>query len=120
MNATENVTTPPCGIFNPLDCAADELNDQDRYLALVVLALACAVVSLCVLILVLAVLVHKLSAIWVATLLKTAEAESNDASKGLLHGIRSSFRPKDKQKKKTTFAEDTSCAAPRDIDEEDL
>ena len=120
MNATENVTTSPCGIFNLQDCALGELSDEDWYLALVVLALACAVVSLCVLIIVLTVLVHKLSVIWVATLLKTTDAESNDASKGLLNGIRSSFGPKDKQKKKTTFSDDTSCAATRDIDEEDL
>jgi len=121
MNDTAlNVTTPTCGIFNYLDCAEGEVDDEDRFLALLILALACAVCVLCVLVFVLAVLVQKMSTIWLVALAKTADVDSADSDRGLLHGIKSSFGPKGKQKRKTSFAEDTSCAAARDADEEEL
>ena len=130
MNASEsvNTTTPQCGPFNPL-CDDDQLTTDDQFLALVVLALACAVCALCVLVLVLAILIHKISeALTVAAASNATEkGDQNEARKGLLGSVRSSFsssfsRDKNsgKKSKKTSFAEDTSCAAPRDIDEEDL
>ena len=129
MNASESVNTTHCGPFNPFGCDDGQLTTDDQFLALVVLALACAVCALCVLVLVLALLIHKIIAALTSAAASTAteKCDPNDARKGLLGSVKSSFsssfsRDKSggKKGKKTTFAEDTSCAAPRDIDEEDL
>ena len=139
MNETETLTIQPapspapeevpCGrTFSPFGCMMDGQVDTDhRVLAMVILALACAVLSLCVLACVLTLLVHKISAtlMWAALGNKAVEeGDPNDARKGLLGTrLRSSFLAKSKndgKKKKASFAEDTSCAAPRDVDEEDL
>lgn len=137
MNVTENLTielepspvpdaAAPCGTtFSPFGCM--QLDAEHRVLAVVILALACAVLSLCVLACMLALLVHKIS----TTLMRAAlgnnaaqEGDPNDARKGLLGTrLRSSFSSKGKgdgKKKKASFVEDTSCAAPRDLDEEEL
>ena len=126
-NSLHNDTTPPpCGIFDVQDdCVPGDINDEDRFLAIVVVALVIAVVALCVVTCLLTVLVHKLSIIWVKALTRPpAETEASEARKGLLQDVKSSFAtPSSKaegKKKKTTFVEDTSCAAPRDVDEEDL
>ena len=128
--ATNETTAPapplPCGIFSVNDCEAGAIDDEDRFLALVIFALACVVCVLCVLVCMLTVLVHKLSAIWLKALVRPipAESEANEARKGLLQDVKSSFAtPSSKaegKKKKASFVEDTSCAAPRDVDEEDL
>ena len=120
-----NETTVPCGIFNVQDCSPNEIDDEDRFLALVIVALACAVCALCALVLVLSLLVHKVSSVWVTMLTRQAETDTNEARKGLLQGVRSSFASSDNgggggKKKKAAFVEDTSCAPPRDVDEEDL
>ena len=137
MNVTANLTielepspapdaAAPCGAtFSPFECV--QWDAEHRVLAVVILALACAVLSLCVLACVLTLLVHKIS----ATLMRAAlgnnaaqEGDPNDARKELLGTrLRSSFSSKGKgdgKKKKASFVEDTSCAAPRDVDEEDL
>ncbi len=143
MNATtENFTLdlepsplpspePPCtGTFNPWDCMmADQFDTEHRFLAVVILALACAVLSLCVLVCVLTLLVHKMSATWMKLVLGKAVDQGDpngdeNPRKGLLgDAVKSSFSSKGKtegKKKKASFAEDTSCAPPRDVDEEDL
>lgn len=96
------------------------------------IALVCAVCALCVLVVLLTALVHKLSTLWVKALVRpTANAEpSDDPRKGLLHETKSCLRDasasgssgdnEGKKKKKASFSEDTSCAAPRDADEEEL
>ena len=123
-NSTDvNGSTVPCGIFNVQDCSPGEIDDEDRFLALVIVALACAVCALCALVLVLSILVHKVSSVWLAMVTRRAEADTSEARKGLLHGVKSSFASSDKaggKKKKASFVEDTSCAPPRDVDEEDL
>lgn len=118
---------PPCsGSFNPFDCNDGTIVDEDRYLAIVILALATIACVLCVLVCMLTVLVHKLLAIWVKALVRPTpvETEASEARKGLLQDVKSSLAtPSSKaegKKKKASFSEDTSCAAPRDIDEEDL
>ena len=114
----------------PWDCMmADQFDAEHRFLAVVILALACAVLSLCVLVCVLTLLVHKMSATWMKLVLGKA-VDKNDPNgdenprKGLLgDAVKSSFSSKSKaegKKKKASFAEDTSCAPPRDVDEEDL
>ena len=131
MNSSEILenTTTHCGPFNPFGCDDGELTTDDQFLALVVLALACAVCALCVLILVLALLIHKISdALTTAAASNAAEkGDPNDTRKGLLGNVKSSFtssfsrgKTSGKRGNKTSFAEDTSCAAPRDLDEEDL
>ena len=128
MNASDdvNATTYACGIFNPNDCAPGELSTEDRFLALVIIALACAICALCFLVFALTVIVFKLGTIWTAAIAKLSEdsASSGDAHTGLLGGIRSSFSSREKSAakkgKKASFSEDTSCAAARDVDEEDL
>ena len=114
------------------DCPPTGLNIEERFLAVLSIALACAVCALCVLVVLLTALVHKLSTLWVKALVRpTANSEpSDDPRKGLLHETKSCLRGasesdanddgKKKKKKKTSFTEDTSCAAPRDVDEEDL
>lgn len=118
---------PPCsGTFNPFDCNDGTAVDEGRYLAVVVLALATIACALCFITCILTVLVHKLSALWIKALVRPtpAESEANEARKGLLQDAKSSLAtPSSKaegKKKKASFAEDTSCAAPRDVDEEDL
>jgi len=128
INGTTAPPAPPlpCGIFGVRDCEAGAIDDEDRFLALVILSLACVVFVLCVLVCMLTVLVHKLSGIWVKALIRPArvESEASEARKGLLQDVKSSFAtPSSKaegKKKKASFAEDTSCAPPRDVDEEDL
>jgi hypothetical protein len=125
----ELLSQEPCGVFFPEDCVRSPLNTEDRFLALVVVSLAVIAVALCVLACMLTVLVHKLSTIWVRSMLRPAPTTepSDDPRKGLLHETKSSLRgsssSSDKaggKKKKASFSEDTSCAAPRDVDEEDL
>ena len=131
MNLTENdttiTTTEPCSTFNPFVCASEQLDAEHQFLALVIVALAVAVCVLCVLVFVLTLLVHKISVVWMSAVLGKAvdKGDPNDARKGLLgNAIKSSFASRDKgdakKGKKASFVEDTSCAPPRDVDEEDL
>lgn len=117
----------PCGVFFPEDCARSPLNTEDSFLVLVTVSLAAIAFALCVLACMLSVLVQKLSTIWVKSLARPAATTepSDDPRKGLLQATKSSLRgaSSDKaegKKKRTSFAEDTSCAPPRDVDEEDL
>ena len=137
---------PPCGVFFPEKCGGDDdvtvpmLDNESRFLVVVIFSLAFIAFALCMVTCMLTFLVHKLSHIWVGSLgrpaaaIAAAEAEANDARKGLLQETKSSLResssssssstPSDKvegkKKKKTSFAEDTSCASLADVDEEDL
>ena len=126
-----NATTEPCSTFNPFDCVTTQLDAEHQFLALVIVALAIAVCVLCLLVCILSLLVHKISTIWMAAALgKMGGADKGDPTdnprKGLLgNTIKSSFASRGdtsgaKKGKKTSFAEDTSCAPPRDVDEEDL
>ena len=119
----------PCGgVFFPEDCTPVKFwATEDRFLVLLVVSLAVIAFALCVLACMLSVLVHKLSTIWVKSMMRSAATTepSDDPRKGLLQETKSSMRDasSDKaegKKKKASFAEDTSCAAPRDVDEEDL
>ena len=118
----------PCGgVFFPEDCARGPLGTEDRFLVLIVVSLAVIAFALCVLACMLSVLVHKLSTIWVKSMMRPAPMTepSDDPRKGLLQETKSSMRSasSDKaegKKKKASFSEDTSCAPPRDVDEEDL
>jgi hypothetical protein len=107
------------------------LSNEERFLAVMSIILACAVCALIVLVMVMSALIHKLSAVWIKSLTRPAQTEpSDDPRKGLLHETKSSLRDasdssssskaEGKKKKKASFAEDTSCAPPRDVDEEDL
>ena len=128
VNATSSSTsTGPCSTFNPFECASEQLDAEHQFLALVIVALAAAVCVLCLLACLLAVLVHKTSVLWMSVALGNNAAEkgdAHDARKGLLGHVKSSLAPRDrsgaKKGKRATFAEDTSCAPPRDVDEEDL
>ena len=128
---TEPASSCTGNLFRLLNCVT--LDNEHRLLAVVILALACVVLSLCVLVCLLALIVHKISAIWVTAALDNAlESDKSDLTnsdnprKGLLGNgaFRSSFastkRKNESKKKKASFADDTSCAPPRDVDEEDL
>lgn len=124
---SELLSQEPCGVFFPEDCVRSPLDTEDRFLVLVVIALAVIAFALCMLACMLTVLVHKLSTIWVKSMLRPAPTTepSDDPRKGLLHETKSSMRDAasakaEGKKKKASFSEDTSCAAPRDVDEEDL
>lgn len=124
----EPLPQEPCnGAFFPEDCARGPFGTEDSFLVLIVISLAVIAFALCVLACMLSVLVHKLSTIWVKSMMRPAATTepSDDPRKGLLQETKSSMRDasSDKaegKKKKASFAEDTSCAAPRDVDEEDL
>tara|TARA_B100000809_G_C15131652_1_gene528720 strand:- start:1221 stop:1637 length:417 start_codon:yes stop_codon:yes gene_type:complete len=117
-NDTGNASTSTCGIFNYLDCAPNEINGQERFLAILIVALACAILTLSILIFILGVIVQRLSIIWMKALTKPIETEGTEARKGLLQSVKKSLVPK--PKKETRFAVNTSCAPARDVDEEDL
>lgn len=117
----------PCDDFYPGGhCLSEMLSDEERFLAVMSIILACAVCAMIVLVMVMATLIHKLSAVWIKSLTRPAQTEpSDDPRKGLLQETKSSLRDTtqskaDGKKKKTSFSEDTSCAATRDVDEEDL
>lgn len=130
INVTTNATTDPepCSTFSPFDCAPEQLDTEHQFLALVIVALASATCVLSLLVFVLAVLVHKASVVLRASIVlgnsATGKSDAHEARKGLLSHVKSSFASRDKsgskKGKRTTFAEDTSCAPPRDVDEEDL
>lgn len=133
--APPSPSTPlPCDDWFPgSHCLVQALNNEERFLAVMSIILACAVCALIVLVMVMSALIHKLSTVWIKSLTRpAAQTEpSDDPRKGLLHETKSSLRDasdsssssskaEGKKKKKASFAEDTSCAAPRDVDEEDL
>jgi hypothetical protein len=129
LEASPAPAEPCAATFNPLHCMAGELDLEHRFLAIVILSLAVTTCALCVLVCVLTMLVHKISATWMKAVLGKAldKGDPNDnPRKGLLEGrIKSSFagpssKAEGKKSKKASFAEDTSCAPARDIDEEDL
>lgn len=134
-SAPPSPSTPlPCDDWFPGNhCLVQVLNNEERFLAVMSIILACAVCALIVLVMVMSALIHKLSVAWIKSLTRPpAQTEpSDDPRKGLLHETKSSLRDtsasssssskaEGKKKKKTSFAEDTSCAPPRDVDEEDL
>lgn len=120
MNDTENVTTtPPCGIFNLQDCSFDENDDEYGYLTLVILALACAVCALCVLTIMLGVLVHKLSVIWIPILLKTTKDQSSDAKSGLLLRAPSDSNPGGRRPRAHKFSNTPRCDRPHDENDDE-
>jgi|SaaInlV_125m_DNA_1040241.scaffolds.fasta_scaffold39099_3 hypothetical protein len=146
--ASENATTPnatgPNGLpppssphpfyqcssfFSDYDCDTDTLANEKWFLAVMSIILACSVCALIVLTMVMAALIQRLSTVWIKSLVRPAQTEpSDDPRKGLLQETKSSLRSassessnaEGKKKKKTSFAAGTSCAAPRDVDEEDL
>jgi hypothetical protein len=122
-------STPlPCDVafFSSPDCLPEVLINEERFLAIMSVMLACAVCALIVLVMVMAALIHKLSVVWIKSLTRPAQTEpSDDPRKGLLQETKSSLRSAtptkaEGKKKKTSFSEDTSCAPARDVDEEDL
>jgi len=144
----------PCNtVFPGTSCLTEAVYREERFLAVMCIALACSLCVLFVLATVLTALVHKLSLLWVKTFVRPALVPtiepSDDPRKGLLHVTKSCLRvPPDsndggdggdgyggsgsgsgsarsnaegkKKKKKASFSEDTSCATPRDVDEEEL
>lgn len=130
--APPSPSTPlPCDDWFPGGhCLVQVLSSEERFLAVMSIVLACAVCALIVLVMVMSALIHKLSTVWIKSLTRPAQIEpSDDPRKGLLHETKSSLRDasdssaskaEGKKKKKASFAEDTSCAPPRDVDEEDL
>ena len=144
----------PCNtVFPGTTCLTEAVYREERFLAVMCIALACSLCALFVLATVLTALVHKLSLLWVRTFVRPAPVPtmepSDDPRKGLLPETKSCLRvPSDsngdgrdnddddeeegggggstnaegkkRKKKKASFSEDTSCATPRDTDEEDL
>ena len=118
----DNVTTPtpppppdPCSssssTFHTIDCVP--LVEERQFLAVVILALACAVCAIAGMIGIVGMQVKRL-----AELLRVArEAAQPEAKTALLSSVSGRLTPK--KNKKTTF-EDTSCAGPRDLDEEEI
>ena len=99
-----------CLGWHALDCVA--MHEEQEFLAVVILALACAVCALCGMVGITAMISMRL-----AQVLSAARAATQpDAKVGLLSSVTGRIAPK---KKRATFA-DTSCEAPRDLDEEEI
>ena len=89
-----------------------KLADEREFLAVFMLLLACVLCTLCGMIAIVGVQIKRL-----AELLRVArEAAQPESNKGLLSAVTGRLAPK---KKKTAFG-DTSCAAARDLDEEEI
>ena len=76
---------PACsGTFNPFDCNDGTVVDEDRYLAILILALGTIACALCCITCILTVLVHKLSTIWVKSMMRSVATTepSDDPRKG--------------------------------------
>lgn len=119
--------SPPCdNLFPDFQCLPEVISNEERLLAVLSIILVCSVCALVVMVMVMATLIHKLSTIWIKSLVRPASTTepSDDPRKGLLQETKSSLRdPSSKaegKKKKTSFSDDTSCAQTRDVDEEDL
>ena len=88
-------TPLPCDDWFPGNhCLVQVLNNEERFLAVMSIILACAVCALIVLVMVMSALIHKLSAVWIKSLTRPpAQTEpSDDPRKGLLHETKSSLR----------------------------
>lgn len=117
-NVTGNASASTCGIFNYIDCVPNEMTGQERFLAIITIALVCTLITLSILTFMLVVIVQRLSIIWLKALTKPIETEGVEARKGLLQNVKKILVPK--QKKVDRFSVDTSCASVRDVDEEEL
>jgi len=97
--------------FHALDCVP--LAEERQFLAVIILALACGVCAISGTVGIVAMQIKRL-----AELLHAArEAAQPEAKTGLLASVTGRLAPK--KSKKATF-EDTSCAGPRDPDEEEI
>ena len=97
--------------FHAIDCIP--LAEERQFLAVVILALACAVCAIGGMVGIVAMQVKRL-----AELLRAArEAAQPESKTGLLASVTGRLTPK--KSKKPAF-EDTSCAGPRDPDEEEI
>ena len=121
--------SPPCDNLLPdFQCLPEVLSNEERFLAILSIIMVCSVCALVVMVMVMATLIHKLSTVWIRSLIRPAPTTepSDDPRKGLLQeepksSLRgTSDKAEGKKKKKASFAEDTSCAPARDVDEEDL
>ena len=89
------------------------LTDERQFVAAVILGLGCAICALFGMVAIVGIQIKRL-----AELLRAArEAAQPESKKGLLSAVTGRLTPK--KHKQTTF-EDTSCAGPRDPDEEEI
>lgn len=120
----KNLTTGPVSTFLPdavtaSDCTKNTLHsivtltDERQFVAAVILGLACAVCALFGMVAIVGIQIKRL-----AELLRAArEAAQPESKTALLPPVSGKLMPK---KKRATFHEDTSCAGPRDLDEEEI
>ena len=94
------------------------LVEERQFLAVVILALTCAVLAILGMIGILSMQVRRLAEMLRNARAAAAAAALPDAKTGLLSN-QVSGKLTSKKAKKTTF-EDTSCAGPRDLDEEEI
>lgn len=105
-------------LFGDAVRATGALVQERQFLAVVILALACAVMSIFGMIGVLGLQIKRLAEMLRNARAVAAAAALPDAKTGLLSN-QVSGKLTSKKAKKTTF-EDTSCAGPRDLDEEEI
>ena len=120
----KNLTTEPVSTFLPAavttsDCTKNTLHsivtltDERQFVAAVILGLGCAICALFGMVAIVGIQIKRL-----AQLLRAArEAAQPEAKTALLPPVSGKLMPK---KKRTSFHEDTSCAGPRDLDEEEI
>ena len=87
----------PCNtVFPGTTCLTETVYREERFLAVMCIALACSLCALFVLATVLTALVHKLSLLWVRTFVRPAPVPtmepSDDPRKGLLRETKSCLR----------------------------
>lgn len=117
----ETVPVPTVDSFHLNDDAVratGALVQERQFLAAVILALACSVMSIFGMIGVLGLQIKRLAEMLRNARAVAAAAALPDAKTGLLSN-HVSGKLTSKKGKKTTF-EDTSCAGPRDLDEEEI
>ena len=121
----ENLTEEPISTFLPptapvmSDCTKNTLHsivtltDERQFVAAVILGLGCAICALFGMVAIVGIQIKRL-----AELLRAArEAAQPEAKTALLPPVSGKLTPK---KSKKTHFEDTSCAGPRDLDEEEI
>ena len=114
----ESFYTNDDALFDDAVSITNALGHERQFLAVVILALTCAVLAIFGMIGILAMQVRRLAEMLRNARAAAAAAVLPDAKTGLLSN-QISGKLTSKKTKKTTF-EDTSCAGPRDLDEEEI
>lgn len=122
MNQTSNSSTLRCGVLNPLHCDMEKLGEGSELVVFVTISLGVAVCALYILVAFTAVALTKLAELYNNVVKRLDAVDGADSRKSAFAPLQPSLKKSSKLRKgiKQALSEDTSCAAPRDLDEEEL